>query len=75
MKYKEGFDSASSEADGVPTMTAQRSGWVEPDVLRDDGKGKGVGWAEMDGKMDRWRETEREREREEGWAAVTDTEE
>lgn len=38
--------------------------------MRDDGKGEGVGWAEMDGKIDRWRE----RQTEEGWAAVTEME-
>lgn len=44
-------------------MTMQLRGWIEPDVVRDDGKGKGVGWAEMDRR--------RERQGEDGWVAVT----
>lgn len=44
-------------------MTAQLRGGIEPDVVRDGGKGEGVGWAEMDGR--------REREGEDGRVAVT----
>lgn len=44
-------------------MAAQLRGWIEPDVVRDDGKRKGVGWTEMDRR--------RERQGEDGWVAVT----
>lgn len=42
-------------------MTAQLRGWIEPDVLKDNGNREGAGWAEMDG----WEDRQRGRQR--GW--------
>lgn len=61
LQCKEGFDLASSETHWVSTMTAQPRGWIEADVLRDDGLGEEAGWAEIDGSVDRWRDGERQR--------------